>query len=133
MTGSAGWVYCLMNQFDPGFKYIRDYMHIDFQYPKWLHIGTFLYYLSRGDYNNMLIEANMLNTEDLFWGPLLKLISYQMLSQPEKARYHLNELLNFKPDFLDRANEYIACLIKSKDLRRTMLEAVQAVSVSAVV
>jgi len=128
MTGTAGWMYCLMHQMDPGFKMIRDYMRIDFQYPKWLHIGTFLYYLDRADYSNMLIEANMLDIEDLFWNPLLKLIAYQKLSQPALAIQQLADLNKIKPDFLDHSEEYISCLIKSEDLSREMLEAVHAVA-----
>lgn len=128
LTGTAGWIYCLMNQFDSGFKLIREYMKIDFQYPKWLHVGTFLYYLDKGDYHHMLIEANMLDTEDLFWNPLLKLISYQKLSQPDQAIQQLNDLLEIKPEFIDNSKEYITCLVKSEELSMEMLNAVTDVN-----
>lgn len=99
-------------------------MKIDFQYPKWLHVGTFLYYLDKGDYHNMLIEANMLDTEDLFWNPLLKLISYQKLFQPDQAIQQINDLLEIKPEFFDHSKEYISCLVKSEELSMEMLNAV---------
>jgi TolB-like protein len=126
-TGSIGWLYSLMDQFDPGFKLIRDCMKTDFQYPKWLHLGTFLYYLDKGDYNRMLVEANMFDTPGLFWSPLLKLISYQKLSQPEQAMQQLRDLTDNKPDFIGHAKEYIRCLVKSDDLSKQMIEAVHAV------
>ncbi len=127
LTGNTGWLYCLMNQFDPGFKLIREYMKIDFQYPKWLHIGTFLFYLDQGDYNNMLVEANMLDTKDLYWSPLLKLISFQKLSQHDHAIQQLNDLIKISPEFLTHSKEYISCLVKSKELSLDMFNAVTTV------
>ena len=75
----------------------------------------------------MLIEANMLDTKDLIWSPLLQLISYHKLSQPDQAMQQLNELMKINPEFVAHAKEYISCLVKSEELSMEMFEAVNAV------
>ena len=75
----------------------------------------------------MLNEANMLDTKDLIWNPLLKLISYQKLSEHDQAIQQLNDLMKINPEFIAHSKEYISCLVKSEELSMEMLEAVRAV------
>jgi len=126
-TGAIGWAYSMMNLMDKGFQLIRRSMEIDFQYPKWFHMGTFLYYLDQKEYNKALIEANKLDKPDLYWSSLIKLVACYKLSLFEQASEHLNDLIEIKPDFFDHPREYIKCLVKSDTLSNEILEAVNAV------
>jgi tetratricopeptide (TPR) repeat protein len=50
-AGVIGWAYCLIGKLSEGYELIRKSMRVDFQYPKWYHVGTFLYYLDRKEYD----------------------------------------------------------------------------------
>jgi len=126
-TGAIGWAYCMMNHLEKGFKLIRRSMETDFQYPKWFHIGTFLYYLDRKEYNKALIEANLVDKPDLFWSPLIKLVACYKLSLFDQAAEHLHNLMEIKPDFFNQSERYVRCLVKSETLGSEILEAVQSV------
>jgi len=126
-TGAIGWAYCLMDQMDPGFKLIRRSMEIDFQYPKWFHMGTFLYFLSRKEYNKAFNEASKLDKPELYWSSLLKLVACFKLDLLKEASGHLKDLMEIKPDFFDHPMEYVKCLIKSESLCAEIIEAVEAI------
>lgn len=126
-SGAIGWAYCMMNHLEKGFKLIRRSMKLDFQYPKWFHVGTFLYYLDRKEYNKALIEANLIDKPDLFWSPLTKLVACYKLSLFDQASKHLHDLMEIKPDFFDQSELYVRCLVKSEILSGEILEAVQSV------
>ncbi|MDH4091948.1 MAG: hypothetical protein OEV74_11720 [Cyclobacteriaceae bacterium] len=126
-SGAIGWAYCLLGKLDEGYSLIRKSMERDFQYPKWFHMGTFLYHLNRGEYSKALIEANKLDKPDLYWSPLIKLVACYKLSLLEQSDAHLNELMEVKPNFFDHPKEYVKALVKSETLSVEILSAVDAV------
>jgi tetratricopeptide (TPR) repeat protein len=126
-SGTIGFCLCLMTDSERGFKLVRRSMELDFQYPEWLHVGTFLYYLEKKDYDNLFIEAHKMVKPVLYWTSLAKLVACQKLNQHEEASKHLNELKEIKPDFFDRPNEYITCLVKSEALSKEILDAFNVV------
>jgi len=126
-SGTIGFCLCLMMQLENGVKLIRRSMELDFQYPEWLHVGPFLYYLEKKDYDNLLIEANKMVKPVLFWTSLVKLVACQKLKQHEQASKHLYKLKEIKPDFFDRPKEFIRCLVKSEALSTEILDTFNAV------
>ncbi len=126
-SGTIGFCLCLIMQLDRGFKLVQRSMELDFQYPEWLHVGPFLYYLEKKDYDNVFIEANKMVKPVLFWTSLLKLVACQKLKQHEQASKHLYELKEVNPDFIDRPKEFIRCLVKSEALSTDILETFNAV------
>ncbi len=126
-SGALGFCLCLMTDSERGFKLIRRSMEHDFQYPEWLHVGTFLYYLEKKDYDNLFIEAHKMVKPVLYWTSLAKIVACQKLNQHEQASKHLYELKEIKPDFFDRPKEFIMCLVKSKALSNEILDTFNAV------
>ncbi len=126
-SGTLGFCLCLMMQSERGFKLIRRSMELDFQYPKFLHVGTFLYYLEKMEYDNLFIEANKMDKPILYWTSLAKLVACQKLNQHEQASKHLYELKEIKPDFIERPKEFITCLVKSEALSKDILDTFNAV------
>jgi adenylate cyclase len=129
--GSVGWCYCMMGQLDKGFEMIRRSIGIDFQYPKWFHIGTILYYLEKKQYDKILHEANKMNQLEFHWTPLLKLVAYYHLPLKEEADKQFNILCSINPDFVNRPIEYIEVLIKSKAISSEIYKAFCSISRSA--
>ncbi len=126
-SGTLGFCLCLLKQSERGFKLIRRSMELDFQYPKFLHVGTFLYYLEKKDYDNVFIEAHKMDKPVLYWTSLAKLVACQKLNKHEEASKHLHELKEIKPEFIERPKEYIKTLVKSEALSKDILETFQAV------
>jgi len=125
--GAIGWVYCLIGRLDEGYDLIRKSMKVDFHYPNWFHVGTFLYYTNLKEYDKALIEANQLDKPDLYWTHLIKIVANQKLSLTKQATLHLYNLMEVKPDFFLRPRAFIEALIKSKSLSEEIHETFQAV------
>ncbi len=126
-SGTLGFCLCLMMQSERGFKLIRRSMELDFQYPKFLHVGTFLYYLEKKEYDNLFIEANKMDKPVLYWTSLAKLVACQKLNKHEQASKHLHDLKEITPDFFERPKTYIKCLVKSEALSKDILDSFNTV------
>jgi adenylate cyclase len=126
-AGAIGWAYCLMGKLSEGYELIRKSMRGDFQYPKWFHMGLFLYHLDRNEYEKALIEVNQLDKPELYWSHLIKLVACQKLALTKQATIHLQDLMKIKPDFFERPMEFIQALIKSKSLSEDIYETFQSV------
>ena len=126
-SGAVGWAFCLLNKLEEGSRLIRKSMELDFQYPKWFHLGLFLYHMDKKDYNRALVEANQMDAPDLYWGYLLRLVASYKLSLLDSAKEHLIGLTEVKPDFFNRRREYVHCLVKSKILEKEIVESVEAI------
>jgi tetratricopeptide (TPR) repeat protein len=133
-SGAIGWAYCLMGRLAEGYDRIRESMKLDFHFPKWFHLGTFLYYLDRKEYDKALIEANKLDKPDLFWSHLIKIVANQKLSLTKQATLHLQDLTELKPDFFEKPLAFIQALIKckalSEEIYNTFLAVVKASRIS---
>jgi hypothetical protein len=121
----------MMGQLERGYEMISKSIGFDFQYPKWLHMGTFLYYLDRRQYDKMYDEAIRMDQLNFHWSPLLKLVAYHHISLKKEANKQFDLLCNINPDFVNRPLEYIESLIKSKALSNTIYNAFCSVSESA--
>lgn len=126
-AGAIGWAYCLMGRLAEGYELIRKSMKVDFHYPKWFHVGTFLYFLDRKEYDKALIEANQLDKPELYWTHLIKVVANQKLSLTKQATLHLQDLMEVKPDFFLRPMAFIEALVKSKPLSQEIFEGFQSV------
>ena len=126
-AGAIGFLYCLMGKLEKGYQLIQKSIEVDFQYPKWFHIGTFLYFLKKRDYNRALIEANKFDKR-LYWSSLIKLVACHKLLQHQKASTYLEEIKEMKPDFFDMSLDYIKSLVKAKFAVEDIFESFEAVS-----
>ncbi len=126
-SGGIGWAFCLMGRLDEGYELIRKSIKVDFHYPKWFHVGTFLYFLNRKEYDKALIEANQLDKPDLYWTHLIKIVANEKLSLTKQATLHLQDLMEVKPDFFLRPRAFVEALIKSKPLSDEICDTFQSV------
>jgi len=126
-SGTIGFCLCLMMHSERGFKLVQRSMEHDFQYPEWLHVGPFLYYLDKKEYDHVFIEANKMVKPVLYWTSLAKLVACQKLKQHEEASKHLYDLKEIKPDFIERPKEFIRTLVKSEALSKEILDTFNAV------
>ena len=126
-AGAIGWLYCLMDKTDLGYQLIQSSIKVDFQYPKWFHIGTFLYFLKKKDYNKALIEANKFDKQ-IYLSSLIKLVAYYKLKQYKQALIYLEEIQQLKPDFFNKPIAYIKSLIKAEFAVQEIHESLVSVS-----
>ena len=131
LIGLVGWSYCMMGRLEKGYEMIRRSMDIDFQYPKWLHMGICLYHLDDKQYDKMLLEATKMDQLDFHWIPLLKLVAYYHLFLKDEADKQFKILCNTHPDFVNRPVDYIKCLVKSEALSSEIYNVFSSVSETA--
>ena len=126
-TGAIGFLYCLMDKQNLGYQLIQRSIEVDFLYPKWFHIGTFLYFLKKKDYNRALIEANKYDKQ-IYLSSLIKLVACYKLEQNKQAIIHLGEIRQLKPDFFNMPLAFIKSLIKAEFAVKEIYDSLEAVS-----
>ena len=89
--------------------------------PSWFHLIPFLEHFEQGDYDEALREANQIGLPDFFWDPLLKAATLGHLGRSGEAANLLRRLIALQPDFEERADSYVGCLVLSKKLRKSIL------------
>ena len=77
------------------------------QYPGFYLFVDFLINLVNGDFEQAWEDAQLIRLPGLFYQPVFRAASLGMLDRIEDARPYLEELLEIKPDFLQRPREYL--------------------------
>ena len=126
-TGAIGFLYCLMDMREEGYQLIKKSIETDFDYPKWFHIGIFVYHLRNQDYYQCLVSANRFDKEEFFWSFLLKMTAHYLLENPKEVLENSNRIRQIKPDFFDEPYAYVKSIIKDQDSREIFFEAIDYV------
>lgn len=126
--GCIGWCYCLTNEWEKGIELLNRSISLDFKYPKWFHLATFLHFLLLENNHDAYEEASKLNVSGLFWDPLVKLVACQRLNKVDEANEHFSNLIQIKPDFIENSEQLVGHLVKDKSLKEVITKAIQSVS-----
>lgn len=96
--------------YDLALELIERAKKLNPQYPGFYLFVEFLVNMVNGDFEQAWEDAQLIRTPGLFCQPVIRATSLGMLGRTEEARPHLEELLQIKPDFLQRPREYIRLL-----------------------
>jgi tetratricopeptide (TPR) repeat protein len=122
MVGVAGFWLAQVGEFDRGLAWLDRSIELNPYYPGWFRYPYFLYYFSKGEYEQALREADNFNMPEFFWDPLLRAIALSQLGRTSEAKGALRELLRLKPDAAERARHYLEVYVLFDELRSQMLE-----------
>ncbi len=125
--GAIGWAHLIKGDMQAGHPLVKKSMELDYQHPRWFHIGTSVYYLGRKEYHKALLEAEKIQSPDLYWDWLMQLVTCEKLSLTDKALQHLEKLTEVKPDFFERPEAFVRAMIKFEPIVAEILESVSAI------
>jgi adenylate cyclase len=115
-VGSIGFFLSLYGDWERGNALLEKAMSQNAAYPLYYHGVTCLYNYRLNRYDAAYEEACKYAVPGLFWGPMLRVACLGQLNEPEKAKKHIADLANLKPDFPEKANMLIRRYIKEDEL-----------------
>ena len=80
------------------------------QFPGYYYVVDFMIHLLDEQFEQAWEDAQLIRTPGLLWQPIFRAAALGMLDRAEEARPYREELLQIKPDFLQRPREYIRLL-----------------------
>ncbi len=126
LVGTGGWFLALAGELTKGMEIIERSRSLNPSCPSWFHLIPFLEHFDQGDYDEALREANQIGLPDFFWDPLLKAATLGHLGQSDEAANALQRLITLRPDFEERAEYYVGCLVLPEQLRTRILDGLHA-------
>ena len=124
-AGSLAFHYMCFGWWDHGKKIMDEVISNNFKYPSYFHAATFLYYYRLEDYEQALKEVNLLNLPEVFWSPMLRIAVMGQLKKGNEAAQSIEQLLQIKPDFKEKAAYLISRFVKEDELVEHVMEGIR--------
>ena len=132
LVGTGGWFLAMAGERQEGMSIIQRSQSLNPRCPTWFHFVPFLEHFENGEYEAALSEAKLLGVPELFWDPLTKAATLGQLGRMDEAREFLNRLLALRPDFPERAADYVGIFVTSNSLRDQLLDGLKAAGLKLV-
>ncbi len=101
--------------YELGLELIERAKRLNPQYPGWYFFANYLVDFHNEDYEQAWADAQMIHIEGVLWHPLLRAAVLGKLGRTGEAKPYLEELLQIKPDFLQRPREYLKRLFVTEE------------------
>jgi Tfp pilus assembly protein PilF len=122
MVGSAGFFLCLAGCYDRGMALFEKSVDLNPLFPSWLHAGPFFYHLKKGDLERALLHARQFALPDFFWGEIMRATALNLIGYAVEADASARRLRELKPDFPQKAREYVRFFLLDDELANRVLE-----------
>ena len=121
MTGENGLFLVYLGESKRGLEMIAQAEKYAITYPGYFHIGPFIDFYRRGEYNKALYEACQVQMPEHYGDPLSRAVALVNLDRMDEAIEAKYELLQIKPDFeLNGAKLLSKTLYSKKDVDALM-------------
>jgi adenylate cyclase len=125
IIGVAGWHLSMFGEWDRGLSLLKKGMQLNPYHPTWFYLATFLDCYNRGDYASAYTEALKFNYPELFWDPLVRVISLAQLGDDHEAQKALKELFTIVPNFESMGRLLIGNYVKAPELLESLIGGLQ--------
>jgi len=120
-SGSAGFGYVCMGEYDKGLDLMSEAMSLNPYYPWNLSVAFALYYIVQEDYKEAFYWAKMINRKALIWDPLLRCCTLGYLGRTQEAADTCQEIISLAPNFPERAKTIVHAFLFDKELQASIL------------
>jgi hypothetical protein len=118
-SGIAAGIGCILifaGYFEKGFNLLENATLINHAHPWWISIGYCYYFIHKKEYQKSLYWAEKMDFDETIWDPLLKAVSLSLLSEDEKAKVYLNNLLELQPQTAAEIKETLSSFMFSDEI-----------------
>jgi tetratricopeptide (TPR) repeat protein len=125
-TGAAGAVMSAAGDHDRGQPLINHALEINPQLPGWVHWGTAINDLKRGESERAFASIRRFSLPECFWDYVLRAAALADAGEPEQARIEVQRALKLRPELGDRPRELIARIVQEPDVQEMILDTIDA-------
>jgi len=118
----AGWLLALAGDWERGMGLIRDAVERNPFYLPCVKHALWADYLLRGEFDKAYVAALEFCGPTFFWRELMSAACLGLLGRKSEAKAGVAELLQVKPDFVQRGRTLIGYYIKSAELHERIVE-----------
>jgi len=125
MVAGAALMLICAGYFDEGFPLMEKSIKKSLYYPWWMNMGFIFYYLHIADYAMAYSWAEKMNSEGIFWDPLLKAATSAYLDEKELGSAYLSKLLKLKPETPLEIRNMLCSFILSEELINILIQGLE--------
>jgi len=116
MNGENGLYLVYLGDSERGLNMIKQAQEYAIDYPGYFHVGPFLDYYRKKEYEKALIEANKINIPNGMADHLCHYLAYINLNQLDEAIKEKKEVLKMIPDFDTNGAAILSKILFKKDI-----------------
>ncbi len=129
MRGSIGYMLTHLGDWERGRAMIDEVIRLNPLYDGFVHFALWLDCIHRSDYDQAYQETLKINRPGLFWSHLARAATLGHRGQIEEGRKAAGNLLELKPDFVNRGEILIRNYIKFDEIVERVIDGLAAVGV----
>lgn len=127
ILATAGMKLAMLGKSDEGLEMLNTALGLNPHIPCWYHSGPFIVRYMEQDYEEALLEAKHITTDNFMWGPLMRAAAYGQLGQLESGRRELENLFAIEPDFKTLGYEAVLKMFFRKESALAVMSGLQKV------
>lgn len=128
-TGQMGFGYICAGDYDKGLDLMSESIQLNPYYTWNLNVGFSFYFIHKGEYEEALHWAELINRRSLIWDPLLRTAILGLLERKEEAIETHKELALLSPNFSERAIPIINAFLFDKKLQHKIIKGLKLAGV----
>lgn len=122
----AGWLLVVAGKYDVGEPIVRECAERLSHFPRWVHHALLLCHLARGEYEDLVAEADAFEMPGLLWSPLDRAIALAYLGMAEEARKAYEDACGIQPEIAEKPRRYIGWFILDDKLVDEIMDKLQS-------
>ncbi|WP_433835730.1 tetratricopeptide repeat protein [Flavobacterium anhuiense] len=129
-SGISSGIGCMLifaGYFEKGFNLLENATRINPSHPWWISIGYCYYYIHKKEYKKSLYWAEKMDFSETIWDSLLKAVSFSLLSEDEKAKTYLANLLELQPQTASEIKDIFSSFMFSDEIIFRMVNSLKRI------
>lgn len=120
--GAVGFAHQCVGRCEEGLAMMLESIDLNPQYHWVINLGLCLYHIQEGKYEDALYWARLINRPGMLWDPLLRLSAMGLSGKKEGISLVKKELLEFSPNFSERARVIVGRFMIYPELEDRILQ-----------
>lgn len=123
--GAAGAISSAAGDHDRGQDMIDQAMELNPRLPGWIHWGTAINALKRGESEQGLATIQKFSLPHCFWDHVLRAATFLQAGDLEQAGAAAQRVYELRPEFNHRPRELVARIVQESEVQALILEALK--------
>jgi tetratricopeptide (TPR) repeat protein len=125
-TGAAGALMSAAGDHDRGQAHINHALQINPQLPGWIHWGTAINDLKRGEFEKAFASTRRFSLPECFWDHVLRAAALADAGESQQSRIDVQRARQLRPELGQRPRELIGRIVQEPDVQEMILDTIEA-------